>query len=142
VFLGRYEHTIDSKGRLAIPARYRPALERGLVVTRGIDRCLTIYPLAAWETLAEKVNALPLGDPNARALRRLFFAEASDAALDRQGRIIVPAALRAYAGLEEAAIVVGMNTSIEVWSPTRWAEQAAALEDDGSAIAEHLAGLI
>ncbi len=142
MFLGRYEHTIDNKGRLAIPARYRPALERGLVLTRGIDRCLTIYPLDAWEALATKVNALPLGDPNARALRRLFFAEASDAELDRQGRIVVPAGLRAYAGLEEVAIVVGMNTAIEVWSPARWAEQAAALEGDGATIAERLAGLI
>jgi MraZ protein len=142
VFLGRYEHTIDSKGRLAVPARYRAALERGLVITRGIDRCLTIYPLAAWETLAEKVNALPLGDPNARALRRLFFAEASDALLDGQGRVVVPAALRAYAGLEEQAVVVGMNTAIEVWSPARWAEQSALLEGDGASIAERLAGLI
>ena len=142
MFLGRYEHTIDSKGRLAVPARYRAALERGLVITRGIDRCLTIYPLAAWEALAEKVNALPLADANARALRRLFFAEAADATLDGQGRIVVPTALRAYAGLEEQATVVGMNTSIEVWSPARWAEQAALLEGDGADLAERLAGLI
>ena len=142
MFLGRYDHTLDSKGRLAIPARYRPALERGLVITRGIDPCLTIYPMAAWETLAEKVNALPLGDPNARALRRLFFAEASDAELDRQGRVVVPAGLRTYAGLEEAAVVVGMNTAIEVWSPDRWAAQAALLEGDGASIAERLGGLI
>jgi MraZ protein len=142
VFLGRYEHTIDSKGRLAVPARYRPALERGLVITRGIDRCLTIYPMAAWETLAEKVNALPIADPNARALRRLFFAEASDAELDRQGRIIVPSALRTYAGLDDVAIIVGMNTAIEVWSPTRWNEQATLLEGEGATIAERLAGLI
>ena len=142
MFLGRYEHTIDSKGRLAIPARYRAALERGLVITRGIDRCLTIYPLAAWETLAEKVNALPLADPNARALRRLFFAEASDALLDSQGRIVVPVGLRAYAGLDEQATVVGMNTAIEVWSPARWAEQSALLDGDGASIAERLVGLI
>jgi MraZ protein len=142
VFLGRYEHTIDSKGRLAIPARYRAALERGLVITRGIDRCLTIYPLAAWEALAEKVNGLPLADANARALRRLFFAEAADATLDGQGRIVVPAALRAYAGIAEQATIVGMNTAIEVWSPARWAEQAALLEGDGAGLAERLTGLI
>lgn len=142
MFLGRYEHTIDDKGRLAIPARYRAALERGLVVTRGIDRCLTIYPLAAWEALADKVNALPLADPNARALRRLFFAEASDAALDRQGRIIVPATLRAYAGLAETAIIVGMHSAIEVWSPAGWTEQTDRLEGEGATIAERLAGLI
>jgi MraZ protein len=142
VFLGRYEHTIDSKGRLAIPARYRAALERGLVITRGIDRCLTIYPLAAWEALAEKVNGLPLADANARALRRLFFAEAVDATLDGQGRVVVPAALRAYAGIAEQATIVGMNTAIEVWSPARWAEQAALLEGDGAGLAERLTGLI
>lgn len=142
MFLGRYEHTIDSKGRLAIPARYRAALERGLVITRGIDRCLTLYPLAAWAALAEKVNALPLADANARALRRLFFAEAADATLDGQGRIVVPAALRAYAGIADQAVIVGMNTAIEVWSPARWAEQAALLEGDGAGLAERLTGLI
>lgn len=142
MFLGRYEHTIDSKSRLAIPARYRVVLAHGLVITRGIDRCLTIYPLTAWESLAEKVNALPLGDPDARALRRLFFAEASDALPDRQGRIIIPAALRAYASLDEQAIIVGMHSAIEVWNPARWSEQTAQLDDAGTTIAERLAGLI
>ncbi len=120
MFLGRYNHTLDAKGRLAIPARFRDAVADGLVLTRGIDRCLALYPLAAWRPLAEKVSALPISDPDARNFRRMVFAEAADLALDAQGRILVPPELRRYAGLERDALVVGVDTAIEIWSPERW----------------------
>lgn len=142
MFLGRYAHSLDSKGRLAIPARFREALAEGLVLTRGIDRCLSLYPMAAWRPLAEKVGALPITDPDARNLRRLFFAEASDLALDGQGRILVPPELRRYAGLERDALVVGMDTNLEIWSPERWQAVEAVMDADGSAIAQRLATLI
>ena len=90
MFLGRYAHNLDAKGRLAIPARYREALSEGLVLTRGIDRCLALYPLSAWRPLAEKLAALPMTDADVRNFRRLVFAEASDLTLDAQGRILVP----------------------------------------------------
>ncbi len=142
MFLGRYNHTLDAKGRLAIPARFRETLAEGLVLTRGIDRCLALYPLAAWRPLAEKVSALPLSDPDARAFRRLVFAEATDLELDAQGRILVPPELRRYAGLERDAVIIGMDTALEIWSPERWQAVASVMDADGAAIAQRLASLI
>ncbi len=142
MFLGRYAHNLDAKGRLAIPARYRDALAEGVILTRGIDRCLALYPLEAWRPLAEKVAALPLTDADARNFRRLVFAEAADLSLDGQGRVLVPPELRRYAGLEREALVVGVDTSIEIWSPERWAEVEASLDADGAEIAQRLATMI
>jgi MraZ protein len=142
VFLGRYAHNLDAKGRLAIPARYREALTAGVILTRGIDRCLALYPLSAWRPLAEKVAALPLTDADARNFRRLVFAEAADLVLDGQGRILIPPDLRRYADLEREALVVGVDTSIEIWSPARWAAVEASLDTDAAAIAQRLASLL
>ena len=142
MFLGRYAHNLDAKGRLAIPARYREALAEGVVLTRGIDRCLALYPMAAWRPLAEKVAALPLTDADTRNFRRLVFAEAADLNLDAQGRILVPPDLRRYAGIEREALVVGVDTSLEIWSPERWAAVESSLDADGAEIAQRLANLI
>ncbi len=111
-------------------------------MTRGIDRCLSLYPLAAWRPLAEKVSALPITDPDARNFRRMVFAEAADLALDAQGRILIPPELRRYAGLERETLVVGVDTAIEIWSPDRWQAVEALMETDGAAIAQRLATLI
>jgi MraZ protein len=142
MFLGRYNHSLDAKGRLAIPARFRDAVAEGLVLTRGIDRCLALYPLEAWRPLAEKVSALPISDPDARNFRRMVFAEAADLTLDAQGRILIPPELRRYAGLEREALVVGVDASIEIWSPERWQSVEALMDSDGAAIAQRLATLI
>ncbi|HEU5434131.1 MAG TPA: division/cell wall cluster transcriptional repressor MraZ [Thermomicrobiales bacterium] len=142
MFLGRHAHTLDAKGRLAIPARFRDALAEGLVLTRGIDRCLALYPMATWRVLAEKVGALPLTDPDARNFRRMVFAEAVDLALDGQGRILVPTDLRRYAELERDALVVGVDTAIEVWSPEGWAQVETVMDAEGANIAARLASLI
>jgi transcriptional regulator MraZ len=142
MFLGRHAHTLDAKGRLAIPARFRDALADGLVLTRGIDRCLSLYPMATWRALAEKVSALPITDADARNFRRMVFAEAVDLALDGQGRILVPPELRRYAGLERDALVVGVDASIEIWSPEGWAQVASVMDADGANIAARLAALI
>lgn len=142
MFLGRYAHSLDAKGRLAIPARFREALAEGVVVTRGIDRCLALYPMAAWRPLAEKIDALPIADPDARNFRRMVFAEAAHLELDSQGRILLPPELRRYAGLEHEVYVVGVNTSIEIWSPERWDAVNALVDSDGAGIAGRLASLI
>jgi len=142
VFLGRHSHNLDDKGRLALPARYREELRDGVVITRGFDNCLLIYPMAAWAPLAERVSALSIGDPDVRLLRRMLFANASDLLLDRQGRILVPAELRTHAGLEREAVVVGMHSFIEIWSPEGWAGQDELVERDGASIAEKLAALV
>ena len=142
MFLGRYAHTIDAKGRIAVPARFREELAGGVVLTRGIDRCLALYPMAAWQPLAEKVSALPISDPDARIFRRMVFAEAIDLELDGQGRILLPPDLRRYAEIERDAFVVGVNSSIEIWSPARWESVTAVMDADGAAIAQRLASLI
>jgi MraZ protein len=142
MFLGRHGHNLDDKGRLALPARYREELQEGVVITRGFDSCLLVYPLAAWTPLAERVSALSIGDPDVRMLRRMLFANATDVQLDRQGRILVPADLRSHAGLEREAVVVGMHTFIEIWSPEGWAAQSEVVERDGASIAEKLAALV
>ena len=142
MFLGRFSHNLDAKGRLAIPAKFRGSVADGLVVTRGIDRCLSVYPLAVWSSLAERISALSISDPDARQFKRMVFAEAMDEELDAQGRIVIPPELRRYAGLDREAIVVGMNTYIEIWDPARWEALSAAVEDEGATIAQRLADLI
>jgi MraZ protein len=140
MFLGRFNHTVDEKGRLAIPARFRSELQAGLVITRGTDRCLSVYPLSTWETLAAKLDALPMGDANARNLRRAAFAAAEPAELDKQGRIILPERLRAYANLEGNVAVVGMNTFLELWDLQTWETLEGEVEAQGDVFAAHLAG--
>jgi len=142
VFLGRHSHNLDEKGRLALPARYRDELRDGVVITRGFENCLLVYPMAAWAPLAERVSALSIGDPDVRLLRRMLFANATDLMLDRQGRILVPAELRTHAGLDREAVVVGMHSFIEIWSPDGWAAQDELVERDGASIAEKLAALV
>jgi len=141
VFLGEYEHNLDDKGRLAIPSRFREELGDGVVITRGFDRCLMGFPRAAWEQLAQRVSGLSLGQGEARTLRRLIFSGASDAVLDRQGRILIPQNLREYAGLGDQVIVAGLNTHFEIWAAERWNDVIASLDTNASAIAEQLAAL-
>lgn len=142
MFLGRFTHTIDAKGRLAIPAKFRAALSERIVVTRGIDRCLSVYPIDEWQALASRVSGLSISDPDARQFRRMVFAEAADEALDPQGRVLVPVELRRYAELSREVIVVGMNTYVELWNPERWTQLSAAVEEEGEGIAQRLADLI
>ncbi len=142
MFLGRFAHNLDAKGRLAIPARFRAVLEDGVVLTRGIDRCVTAYPMPVWNELAEKISALSMTDPNARQFRRMMFAGAANLELDGQGRIVLPAALREFAEIDREVVVVGVNSSFEIWSPDRWREMEAVVDDDGEVIASHLAGLL
>ncbi|MGI8485080.1 MAG: division/cell wall cluster transcriptional repressor MraZ [Thermomicrobiales bacterium] len=142
MFLGRFEHTLDTKGRIAIPAKFRADLGEGLIMTRGIDRCLAVYPMAAWQDLAARMNALSMADPNARLMRRMVFSEAMDAMLDGQGRVLVPGDLRLYAGIEREAVVVGLHSSFEIWSPERWRDVNATVEETGAEIAAQIADLL
>ena len=141
MFLGEYEHNLDDKGRLAIPSRFREDLGEGVVVTRGFDRCLMAFPRAAWEQLARRVSELSLGQNEARTLRRLLFSGASDLALDRQGRILIPQNLREYAGLGDQVIVAGLNTHFEIWALDSWSQVLESLDSSAGAIAEQLAAL-
>jgi MraZ protein len=140
VFTGEYRHTVDDKGRLAIPSRFRAQLEGGAVVSRWIDGCLAIHTRRGWEALEEKVAALPITDQAARLFQRSIFAGALEAEIDKQGRVLVPAYLRAEAGLEGEALVVGIRDHAEIWAPARWAEYRRAM-DDPATFAQAIQGL-
>lgn len=141
MFLGEFEHSIDDKGRVAIPARFREELSEGLVLTRGFDRCLQAFPRPIWQRLAERVSGLSLGNEEARNLRRLLFSGAAEVEVDRQGRILIPQNLREYAGLSEQVVVAGLNTHFELWSGDRWHSVLDALDNSAPAIAAQLAEL-
>ena len=141
MFLGEFEHSLDDKGRLAIPAKFRPELGQGLVLTRGLDRCLFAWPMAEWQIVADKLGRLSLMHAEARRLQRLLFAGAVDIQLDRLGRVLVPAFLRGYAGLQDAVVVVGVLNRIEIWDRGLWAEERTAAETQSAELAEHLSEL-
>ncbi len=141
MFLGEYHHTVDEKGRLAMPAKFRGSLAEGVVVTRGLDRSLFVYPKAEWETVAAKLAALPLGQADTRAFARLMLAGAMEVELDKSGRIHVPEYLRTYAGLAKDVVVAGLYNRLEVWDEVTWKGYAAQTEEQGNAIAERLGGL-
>jgi len=141
VFTGEYRHTIDAKGRLAVPARFRAELSGEVYVCRWLEGCLAIFPRAAWEQLSGEVGTLPrIGDQRARDLARSVFAYAYDSQLDSQGRLLIQASLREAVGLGSEAVVIGLNDHVELWAPDRWAEYSAGI-NDADAFAARLSGL-
>lgn len=140
LFLGEFEHSIDDKGRLAVPARFRPALEDGLVMTRGVERCLVIYDPEAWREVSDRVRSLNPWQEDARRMQRHFFSGAQPAQPDKLGRVVIPQFLRAYALLENEVVVVGLADRIEVWANSEWERQRSEAERDSAELAEHLAG--
>jgi MraZ protein len=141
VFLGEFEHTMDEKGRVAVPARFREEISDGLVLTRGFDQCLQVFPRVVWQSLAERISALSLGHEEARNLRRLIFSGAAEVEPDRQGRILIPQNLREYATLKEQVVVAGLNTHFEIWALERWQGVLNTLDSSAGAMAEQLAAL-
>ncbi len=133
MFLGEYQHAMDDKGRLTIPAKFRRPLLDGLVVTRGLDRNLVIYPLEEWGRLVQRVNQLPYGDPEARKFRRLVFSGASDVELDKQGRVNIPAYLLEFGRVSKEVVVGGVHDYIELWSPDQWQVVRDALDNEDNA---------
>jgi MraZ protein len=142
MFLGQFVHSLDTKGRLAVPARFRASLEAGVVVTRGIDRCVAAYPIPVWEELAGKISALPMTDSNARQFRRMVFAQAANLTLDRQGRIGIPPDLRAYADIDRDAVIIGVHSSFEIWSPAGWETMQAEVDTDADTIVSRLVDVL
>lgn len=120
MFLGEYLHSVDTKGRLAIPARYRSKIERGAVVTRGVERCLLVFTMEAWEQKARELAAANMDARQRRYVERTHFGSAAECELDAQGRIVLPPALRRYAGLNGEARIVGAHERFELWSPASW----------------------
>jgi MraZ protein len=133
MFWGEYSHQLDEKGRIIIPARYRPHLKQGSILTRGLDHNLVIYPDEAWRGVSERVNSMPITHPTARALRRLLFSGAVEISLDRQGRMLIPGYLRDYASLDGEVLIAGMETFLELWQPESW---RATLNDVSHVLSE------
>ena len=136
MFMGEYRHTMDPKGRLTVPSRFRELLGTEFVVTRGLDGCLFVYPMDRWGVYVEEVKNLPLTDKNARLFTRFIIAGATTCELDRQGRILLPVTLREFAGIEKDVLLAGMLDHIEIWNEEHWKENADFSDMD--AIASHL----
>jgi len=141
MFLGEYRHTIDHKGRISIPSKFRSKLAEGCVITRGLDYSLFIYPKEEWQKLAQKLSQLPLSQADARAFARLMFSGASEVELDKQGRIIIPIYLREYAKLKNEIIICGLFNRIEIWNREKWDLYKKESEKESTDIAEHLGNL-
>ena len=141
MFIGEYRYTVDEKGRLSVPALYRSSFRQGGVITRGIERCLFLYPQREWAKLAAKLAALPLARRRTRSFTRLLLAGAFVVRLDRQGRIIVPEILRQYAALGRAVVVAGLNTRFEIWDARAWDAEKRRAEREAPRLAEALADL-
>ena len=139
MFMGEYNHTLDTKGRLIVPTKFREDLGGEFVVTKGFDGCLYLFPPHAWEEFQEKLNTLPVNRGDSRKLTRFFVAGAAIVELDKQGRILVPSTLREFAGLEKDVVLAGMNKRVELWSKDRWTEINAV--DDINVIAEKMGEL-
>jgi MraZ protein len=129
MFLGQYQHNLDEKGRLMIPARFRELLPEGAFITQGFDRCLMVMTPAYFEEVYRRINAMNLADPAVRMLRRQILANAFGVEVDKIGRILVPSILRQFAGLDGEAVVAGQGEYFEVWSPALWADQMAEIQD-------------
>jgi len=131
MFLGEYTHTIDDKGRLTIPAKFRGELAVGLVVTRGFDQNLMIFPLDEWQNMAERILSRPMSEEDVRTFRRRVFSGAVDLTPDRQGRIVLPTYLREFSGIDGEVVVAGMYNYIEVWSVFAWDTVRDSIENSG-----------
>lgn len=141
MFIGEYQHSIDAKGRMAVPAKFRGKLKSGAVVTRGLDNCLFLYPKDEWEKLAEKLSQLPISQANTRAFARLMLAGAMDVKIDSLGRILIPEYLRQYAGMTKKAVVAGLFNRLEIWDEKQWDVYKKGTEKNSGEIAEKLGEL-
>lgn len=142
MFVGKYEHTIDKKGRLILPSRFREILTEkyvdNFVITKWMENCLSIHPMSEWKNLEQKINALPRGDINARHFTRMLFANASEVIIDKQGRIFIPSTLRDLINLSRNVVVVGVGNHIEIWNKGQWEEYYKTIEKPFEDIAQKL----
>ena len=140
MLLGEYEHTIDDKNRLTLPAKFRQAFDEGLVLTRGIERCLSAYPRDNWtETVESRLRELDPLSKEGRVMQRYFFSGAAEAELDKQGRVMVPSPLGDYAGLGKEVVVAGIHDHLEIWDRAAWRAHLDEIEGSAEDVAERLA---
>jgi MraZ protein len=139
MLLGTHDHTIDDKSRLTLPAKFRGAFESGIVVTRGLDSCLVAFPRDEWAQSQSRFAELDSLSGEARSLQRIVFANAVESDLDKQGRIVIPTALKEYAGLDRDVVVAGVNDHLEIWDRAAWRRELSETEGRTRDVAERLA---
>ncbi|WP_458413994.1 division/cell wall cluster transcriptional repressor MraZ [Schinkia sp. CFF1] len=138
MFMGEYHHTIDQKGRMIVPAKFRELLGDSFVLTRGLDQCLFGYTHEEWTTLENKLKNLPFTKKDARAFTRFFFSGASECEVDKQGRVNIAVPLREYAKLEKDCVIIGVSNRFEIWSKSNWENYFAMSEESFNEIAESM----
>ena len=138
MFFGEFHHSIDAKGRLIMPAKFREQLNECCVITRGIDQCLFIYPIEEWKILLEKVNGLPVNRKDARQFSRFFLSGACECEFDKQGRINLSTPLMNYAGLSKDCVIIGVSNRIEIWEKEKWTQYFDFSVDSILDIAENI----
>lgn len=138
MFIGEYHHTIDDKGRIIIPAKFREELGNEFVITRGIENCLFVYSLDTWNKIVDKLNSLPFTKKDARTFNRFFMSGATNVELDKQGRVNVTVPLIEYASLDKECVVIGTGDRLEIWSQSSWDSFFDSTKDSMSDIAENL----
>ncbi len=139
MFMGEYNHTVDIKGRVIVPSKFRETLGDEFVVTKGLDGCLFVYDMKEWNVFEEKLKSLPITNKDARQFVRFFLAGAATVEVDKQGRILIPGVLREFAELTKDVVLIGVASRVEIWSKERW--NGTASYDDMEEIAEHMADL-
>ncbi|HHX74103.1 MAG TPA: division/cell wall cluster transcriptional repressor MraZ [Firmicutes bacterium] len=138
MFMGEYQHVLDAKGRIIMPAKFREELGERFVITRGLDNCLFVYPLSEWTQLEQKLKALPFTRSDARAFMRFFFSGATECELDKQGRVLIPNNLREHAKLLKDVVVIGVSGRVEIWSQEVWNQYSEATGLSFESIAEKI----
>ena len=141
MFIGEYQHTLDDKGRVAVPAKFRSELKNGLVVTQGLDKCLVAYTAEEWGKVALKLAAMPVVKSDSRAFARFMLAKAMDMELDGQGRVMLPDYLRRYANLKKEVVITGLYTRLEIWDKGSWEKYSANVSKNSAEVAEKLGEL-
>jgi len=141
VFIGEYQHTLDVKRRVAVPAKFRSKFKDGIVLTRGLDGCLFVYTMAEWKKIAEKLGTMPVGEKATRSFIRMILAGATDGYLDSQGRVLIPEYLKNYAGLDKDVVVIGLFNRLEIWDSDVWEKYKKGAEKKQSEIADQLGRL-
>lgn len=138
MLIGEYHHSIDEKGRIIIPSKFRDDLGDEFVITRGLEECLFVYPKTKWDEIVSRLNSIPFTKKDARSFMRFFLSGASAISFDRQGRINIPTVLTSYAGLQKDCVIIGVGDRLEVWSLEKWNNFYTTNKEDFSNIAENL----
>lgn len=138
MLIGEYTHTLDPKKRISLPAKFRKVLGKTVVITRGLDNCVSLYPLSTWKTMTEKLAELPMGQAGSRDFNRFLLSGAQEVDIDSAGRILIPDFLKEFAGLKTKVVLAGVHNRVEIWNDKAWGEYTKRIQKQADALAEKL----